>query len=72
MVDQLALQPGERDAFVEETLDLSTTFGGALAALDAGERATIVERITAELRAFESGDRTVTLPGSALVAGAGA
>jgi ubiquinone/menaquinone biosynthesis C-methylase UbiE len=60
------------DAFVEETLDLSRTFAEVFERLTEGERAEVEREIASLAAPFVSPEGSVSLPGSSLVAAAGA
>jgi SAM-dependent methyltransferase len=60
------------DRFIEETVDMSPMFSGVFAQLGAAEQAAVLDHITAAAAAFQAPDGSVALPGSALVASAGA
>ena len=54
--------------YIDETLDMSPTFGAVFNALDDGQRAAVLERIAADAKPFTAPDGSVVLPGSSLVA----
>ncbi len=58
--------------FVEETTDMSPIFGSVYRGLDAGEQARVVAAITTAAAPYVADDGSVSLPGSSLVASAGA
>jgi SAM-dependent methyltransferase len=60
------------DGYVEETVDISPIFSAIFKELTAEERARAVASITAEVQPYVADDGSVTLPGSSLVASAGA
>jgi ubiquinone/menaquinone biosynthesis C-methylase UbiE len=60
------------DRYVEETIDMSPIFSAIYNELSAEEQARAVAAITAEAQPYVADDGSVTLPGSSLVASAGA
>lgn len=60
------------DGYIEETVDISPLFSATYRELSAGEQDRIVAAITAAAQPYVADDGTVTLPGSSLVASAGA
>ena len=60
------------DRFIEETIDMSPVFGPTYHALNADQQAEFVAAITAAAQPYVHDDGSVVLPGSALVASAGA
>ena len=60
------------EEYLEETVDLSANMAAAFTDLDSGQRAEVLERIGAAAGAFRAGDGSLVLPGSSLVASAGA
>jgi SAM-dependent methyltransferase len=59
-------------SYLEETLDLSPTFGEVLGRLSEAERSAVTDEIAARAAEFQSSDGTLRLPGRALVAAASA
>lgn len=57
---------------IDETVDMSPLFSETFAALGADDRAAVLERMTVAARRFEDPSGAVVLPGSSLVASAGA
>jgi hypothetical protein len=62
----------ELAGYIEETIDMSTMFSGPYQQLGPSQQAEVVEAITAAAQPYVAGDGSVTLPGSSLVASAGA
>jgi SAM-dependent methyltransferase len=60
------------DAYIEETVDMSPLFGATYRELSPNEQAAAVAAITAAAQPYVAADGSVTLPGSSLVASAGA
>lgn len=60
------------DGYIEETIDMSPLFGAAYQQLSADEQAAAIAAITAAAQPYVAGNGSVTLPGSSLVASAGA
>jgi SAM-dependent methyltransferase len=60
------------DGYLEETLDMSPLFSATYRELSADEQAAAVAAITTAAQPFVADDGSVTLPGSSLVASAGA
>lgn len=60
------------DGYLEETIDVSPLFGATYRELSADEQAAVVAAITADAQPYLADDGSVTLPGSSLVASAGA
>jgi ubiquinone/menaquinone biosynthesis C-methylase UbiE len=60
------------EQYLEETVDMSASLAAAFTDLDSGQRAEVLERIGAAAEAFRAGDGSLVLPGSSLVASAGA
>jgi SAM-dependent methyltransferase len=60
------------DGYIEETIDMSPLFSATYKELTADEQAAAVAAITAAAAPFVADDGSVTLPGSSLVASAGA
>jgi SAM-dependent methyltransferase len=60
------------DGYIEETIDMSPLFSATYRELSADEQAAAVAAITAAAQPFVADDGSVTLPGSSLVASAGA
>ncbi|HEX3834405.1 MAG TPA: hypothetical protein VHW04_20665, partial [Solirubrobacteraceae bacterium] len=58
--------------YLEETLDMSPLFSATYRELSADEQAAAVAAITTAAQPFVADDGSVTLPGSSLVASAGA
>ena len=63
---------GSVDTYVAETAEMSLSLGVALASLDEAERAAIADRVAELAGPFTDEDGTLVLPGSSLVASAGA
>jgi SAM-dependent methyltransferase len=68
----LARRYDELPRFIDETIDMSPLFSAAYQELSPDEQAAAVAAITAAAQPFVADDGTVTLPGSSLVASAGA
>jgi hypothetical protein len=62
----------ELESFVEETVDMSPMFSARFHELDADQQAAVIAAIIAAAQPFVAGDGSVMLPGSSLVASAGA
>jgi SAM-dependent methyltransferase len=60
------------EQYLEETVDMSASLGTAFAQLDSGQRTELLARIAAAAEPFRAGDGSLVLPGSSLVASAGA
>jgi SAM-dependent methyltransferase len=60
------------DGYIEETIDMSPLFSATYRELSADDQAAAVAAITTAARPFVADDGSVTLPGSSLVASAGA
>ena len=60
------------DGYIEETIDMSPLFSATYRELSADEQAGAVAAITAAAQPYVADDGSVTLPGSSLVASAGA
>ncbi len=60
------------DRYIEETIDMSPIFSATYRELSPAEQARAVATITAEAQPYVADDGSVTLPGSSLVASAGA
>jgi SAM-dependent methyltransferase len=60
------------DGYIEETIDMSPLFTATYRELSADEQAAAVAAITAGAQPYVAADGSVTLPGSSLVASAGA
>jgi ubiquinone/menaquinone biosynthesis C-methylase UbiE len=60
------------DRYIEETIDMSPIFSATYRELSAADQARAVATITAEAQPYVADDGSVTLPGSSLVASAGA
>jgi SAM-dependent methyltransferase len=60
------------DGYIEETIDMSPLFSATYRELSADEQAAAVAAITAAAAYYVADDGSVTLPGSSLVASAGA
>jgi SAM-dependent methyltransferase len=60
------------DGYIEETIDMSPLFSATYRELSADDQAAAVAAITSAARPFVADDGSVTLPGSSLVASAGA
>jgi ubiquinone/menaquinone biosynthesis C-methylase UbiE len=68
----LARHYDELPRFVDETIDMSPMFSSTYQELSPDEQAAAVAAITAAAQPYVADDGTVTLPGSSLVASAGA
>ena len=68
----LARQYDELQRYIEETIDMSPLFSATYQELSADEQAAAVAAITAAAQPYVADDGSVTLPGSSLVASAGA
>jgi SAM-dependent methyltransferase len=60
------------DAYVNDTLDMSAGFSGVFRELSEAQQAEVVQRIAAAASEYTSADGSLALPGSSLVAAAGA
>lgn len=60
------------DGYIEETIDMSPLFSATYRELSADQQAAAVAAITAAAQPYVADDGSVTLPGSSLVASAGA
>jgi SAM-dependent methyltransferase len=69
---ELARHYDELPRFIDETIDMSPLFSAAYQELSPDEQAAAVDEITAAAQPYVADDGTVTLPGSSLVASAGA
>jgi ubiquinone/menaquinone biosynthesis C-methylase UbiE len=58
----------ELDRYLEETVDMSPTFGATFKELSAEDQDEVLARVTAGARPFMAADGSVMLPGSSLVA----
>jgi hypothetical protein len=63
---------GSVDEYLAQTVEISTTFGAAFAALDDSECARLRDQVAQATRPFTDVDGTLALPGSSLVASAAA
>jgi ubiquinone/menaquinone biosynthesis C-methylase UbiE len=68
----LARHYDELPRFIDETIDISPLFSATYQELSPDEQAAAIAAITAAAQPFVADDGTVTLPGSSLVASAGA
>jgi ubiquinone/menaquinone biosynthesis C-methylase UbiE len=62
----------ELPGYIKETVDLSATFSATYQQLGSDQQAEVIDAITAAAQPYVAGDGSVTLPGSSLVASAGA
>jgi ubiquinone/menaquinone biosynthesis C-methylase UbiE len=68
----LARHYDELPGYIEETIDMSPMFSATYQQLGHDQQTEVVEAITAAAQPYVAGDGSVTLPGSSLVASAGA